>query len=49
MMDNPAFAAAGGAAEAAAAGIPERVPHPGFVVSTHAETNLQLMCYFLHY
>ena len=40
MEDNPAFAAAG---------IPERVPHPGFLISTHAEMNLQLMCYFLHY
>ena len=49
MMDNPAFAAAGGAATAAAARLPERVPHPGFLVSTHAETNLQLMCYFLQY
>ena len=49
MMDNPAFAAAGGTATTAAAGIPEQVPHPGLLVSTHAETNLQLMCYFLHY
>ena len=49
MMDNPAFAAAGGAAAAAAAGIPEWVPHPGFLISTHTEMNLQLMCYFLRY
>ena len=45
MEDNPAFAAAGGTA----AGIPERVPHPGLLISTHAEMNLQLMCYFLHH
>ena len=49
MMDKPAFAAAGGAAAAAVARIPERVPHPGFLVSTCTEMNLQLMCYFLHY
>ena len=48
-MDNPAFVAASGAAAAAAAGIPEWVPHPGFLISTRAEMNLQLMCCFLHY
>ena len=40
MMDNPAFAAAGSAATAAAAGILEQVPHPGFLVSTCAEMSL---------
>ena len=49
MMDNAAFVAGGGTAAAAASGIPEWVPHPGFLISTRAEMNLQLMCYFLHY
>ena len=33
----------------AAAGIPTNIANPGYVVSTHAETNLKLMCYFLCY
>ena len=49
MMDNPAFVAASGAATVAAARILEWVPYPGFLISTWAEMNLQLMCYFLHY
>ena len=48
-VPNPAFAAAGPAAAAAAAGIPANISNPGHVVSTRAETNLKLMCYFLHY
>ena len=46
---NPAFAAAGTAAAAAADGIPANISNPGYVVSTRAETNLKLMCYFLRY
>ena len=48
----PAFAAAGlaaAAAAAAAAGIPANISNPGHVVSTRAETNLKLMCYFFSY
>ena len=37
------------AAAAAAARIPTNISNPGYIVSTHAETNLKLMCYFLHY
>ena len=48
-ITNPVFAAAGGAAAAAAAGIPAQIANPGFIVLTHAETNLKLMCYFLCY
>ena len=48
-IPNPAFAAAGTAAAAAAAGIPANISNPGYVVSTRAETNLKLMCYFLQY
>ena len=48
-IPNPAFAAAGTAAAAAAARIPANISNPGYVVSTHAETNLKLMCYFLLY
>ena len=48
-IPNPAFAAAGTAAAAAAAGIPANIANPGYVVSTHAETNLKLMCFFLCY
>ena len=48
-IPNPAFAAAGTAAAAAAAGIPANISNPGYVVSTRAETNLKLMCYFLRY
>ena len=48
-VPNPAFAAAGPAAAAAAAGIPANISNPGHVVSTRAETNLKLMCYFLRY
>ena len=48
-MDNPAFAAAAFAAAAATARILEQVPHPGFLVSTRAEMNLKLICYFLRY
>ena len=48
-VPNPAFAAAGPAAAAAAAGIPANISNPGHVVLTRAETNLKLMCYFLHY
>ena len=48
-IPNPAFAAAGMAAAAGAAGIPANIANPGYVISTHAETNLKLMCYFLHY
>ena len=48
-VPNPAFAAAGTAAAAAAAGIPTNISNPGYVVSTRAETNLKLMCYFLCY
>ena len=47
-ITNPAFAAAGGAAAAAAAGILAQIANPGFVISTRAEMNLKLMCYFLH-
>ena len=43
---NRAFTAAGTVAAAAAAGIPANIANPGYVVSTHAETNLKLMCYF---
>ena len=48
-VPNPAFAAAGTAAAAAAAGIPTNISNPGYVVSTCAETNLKLMCHFLCY
>ena len=48
-IPNPAFAATGTAAAAAAAGIPTNISNPGYIVSTHAETNLKLMCYFLCY
>ena len=48
-IPNPAFAAAGPPAAAAAAGIPANISNPGHVVSTQAETNLKLMCYFLRY
>ena len=48
-VPNPAFAAAGTAAAAAAAGIPANISNPGYVVSTRTETNLKLMCYFLRY
>ena len=48
-IPNPAFAAAGPPAAAAAAGIPANTSNPGHVVSTRAETNLKLMCYFLRY
>ena len=48
-VPNPAFAAAGPAAAAAATGIPANISNPGHVVSTRAETNLKLMCYFPHY
>ena len=48
-IPNPAFAAAGPPAAAAAAGIPANISNPGHVVSTRAETNLKLMCYFLRY
>ena len=48
-IPNPAFAAAGTAAATAAAGIPANISNPGYVVSTRAETNLKLMCYFLRY
>ena len=48
-VPNPAFAAAGTAAAAAATGIPVNISNPGYVVSTRAETNLKLMCYFLCY
>ena len=48
-VPNPAFAAAGTAAAAAAARIPTNISNPGYVVSTCAETNLKLMCHFLCY
>ena len=48
-IPNPAFAAAGPPAAAAAAGIPANISNPGHIVSTRAETNLKLMCYFLRY
>ena len=48
-VPNPAFAAAGTAAATAAAGIPASISNPGYVGSTHAETNHKLMCYFLRY
>ena len=48
-VPNLAFAAAGMAAAAAATGIPTNMSNPGYIVSTHAETNLKLMCYFLRY
>ena len=48
-VPNPAFAAAGPAAAAAAARIPANISNPVHVVSTRAGTNLKLMCYFLHY
>ena len=48
-IPNPAFAVARTAAAAAATGIPANISNPGYVVSTRAETNLKLMCYFLRY